>query len=151
MDASGSRTDTGVGGVRLIGVSGKRNDAVKTIAMLFAAVMLSATPVAHSSAPDRYFGMGGATGWVSADYLTAHPRAIPGVRLVDGRLYTEAKGAQRCDGLTCVIIEGDSVFVDKFGTVYYSDGSEGEKTAYFQWWYATWIPGQGLPCANIKR
>ncbi len=79
--------------------------------------------------------------WVSVDYLRAHPDALPGVELRDDTPYFEAASVGRCDRQTCIKLEGDGVFVDRFSTTYYSSGSEGPKHAHFLWTLA----GSGTP------
>lgn len=174
---------------------------MRTATSLAALVLAVATvgvaaPAAHASTPDIITSSGGAAGWVSLSYLRQHPDAIPGgVQVVDEQPRFTETSAERCDGHACVKLIGDGMFVDRFETTYYSDGSEGHKNVYFQWWYATssrveslyhydifpqphdvgkpgvyydtqgpkgtfkdgtqacasWIPGNGVPCADIRR
>ncbi|WP_159080763.1 hypothetical protein [Nocardia suismassiliense] len=80
--------------------------------------------------------------WVSVPYLRAHPEVLPGIEMRDGQArFVTARGGRHCDGQACVRIVGDGLFVDRFETTYYSNGSEGPKHAHFMWTPA----GAGVP------
>ena len=93
---------------------------------------------------------GGSAGWVSNEYLKAHPDAIPGMkynptssRLVESAAIVEPDSASGCDSNVCINIDGDSTLVTSWTTTAY--GNTGCAIAYFAYHASYYVGPQVCP------
>lgn len=92
----------------------------------------------------------GSAGWISTDYLRAHPDAIPGVKYdpsspggVKPAGAVEPASASGCDLNVCISIDGDSTLVTDWTTTAY--GNTGCANAYFAYHAGYYVGPQVCP------